>query len=152
MNEKLEGIKPKTRKTVLRILEELKFNTSEWYNTTGYPACNPKYCYRWAFLDEPTGEMVFCLWFKDLRIDGDTVYCLKNMEESRDNLKTSGPAVIGRMEEFYKLLELAARNKSKFRVMLSCGVGSGTRIYLRDLNPDFWEVIQDETDFLIRKC
>lgn len=148
----LSSLKPSGRRTVLSILERLGFDTSRWYDTRGYPASNPAYCYRWSFLNEVTGDVVFCLWFDCLELENDTVFCIKDHSESVAHLRGYAPAVIKRMEDFYDHLSMVSHSGIKCRVIICSRVGMSFRVSSRQLDSNFWIVKRSGNVFRMIRC
>jgi len=72
--EIIEELRPTEKQTVMSLLQKAGVDVSGWYETKGAPAANPKFCYNWTFL-EPGELVVFSLWHRALRAEGNDVIC-----------------------------------------------------------------------------
>ncbi|MBS0633624.1 MAG: hypothetical protein JSS11_17075 [Verrucomicrobia bacterium] len=76
----LDFLKPTSKQLVYDLVTVAGVDTSDWSNySRPIPASNPKYCYNWSF--EGVDRVVICLWFVEMKPDGESVVQRLNYRE-----------------------------------------------------------------------
>lgn len=138
--------KPLKRRNVLDLLNELKFDTKDWYQTSGPPASNPKYCYNWVHPDKGSDRVVFILWYDELQEEDQRIFCIKDKEKSFQ--KKASPKEYERRVAFYNSLDILAKSNKPFRVIIYTREYSpSSKKNVRDLDSRQWKVEKRDNVF-----
>lgn len=122
----LSGLKPKRSHKVFDLVEEAGFDTSDWIssssNPRGYKA-NPKYCYRWSFV-EPGRVAIFNLWHGAMaQADGVITHSENYRANAEHHKRTGGKSNwITRGHQLDGALKAVALNGLPVRVIILDGV------------------------------
>jgi len=68
----LPSLRPVELLRIMDLVEAAGHDITDWANTKGAPAANPKYCYEWAFL-QAGQPVVLCLWHEEMQEENDVV-------------------------------------------------------------------------------
>lgn len=85
MSDLLKSIEPSGKATVMSLVSAAGIDVSDWSNYNGAPAANPKYCYKWAFVE--SGSIVVTVWHHTLFVENDEVVLRDNLRERAEQYR-----------------------------------------------------------------
>ncbi len=86
MSVSLEQLKPLKRTNLIDLIKQVGHDVSDWSNTKGHAASNPKYCYEWCFYD-PAAGYIFNIWHEYVEENNFEIFHAGNMREMINNAK-----------------------------------------------------------------
>jgi hypothetical protein len=139
----IPSLQPSKRLLVYNLVREAGIDVSAWsdYSRPQLPQTNPKFCYEWSFVGAEC--VVVCLWFGDMKPDGDTIFQVLNyavIPSHRTNLSAVQKVRRLNMDGAFRT---ARANSLPVRVIIVDGPddGTGTRsVKRRALDPEPWHV------------
>jgi 5-methylcytosine-specific restriction enzyme A len=155
----LESLRPTAKARVYDLVHQAGIDVTDWsnYKKPEVPAANPKYCYEWAFTQEQDQLVILNLWFKDIRAEGNRVFCRFNIralaneiERAADDRwanRTTKPVWAKRARKMDSAIQLAVRKKWPIRVVVCEGeIGNlktnedESKVQFRKLDDEPWTV------------
>jgi 5-methylcytosine-specific restriction protein A len=149
----LQELKPKTQNTVMALLNQAGYDTSDWKNSARGEkgaASNPKYCYEWAFL-QPGEFAVLNLWHKELSEEGGKIYQILNKRNSNSTGNMGKDAKRNKSaQNMDRILRAAYTNGLPVKVNIVDGIRtqdqvglkkSAARVKYRSLDTVEWAVV-----------
>lgn len=111
----LSDIEPKQKPNVIDLVKSAGIDVSDWANCNTHASRNPKYCYRWAFV-EPGKVVLLNLWYDHMEEKrGGILMRNLNMRRHADNVSEPNKS---RALEFDEAIKTALRHKLPVRVMI----------------------------------
>lgn len=168
----LAGLAPTQWQAIMDLVELAGINVSSWsFASDGHSVDNPRsngaYCYNWSF-GSPSEGFALCLWFANLKEDGDRVFAGNGIRRHRIGLeeRLAAPNLNGaqrsrliqqirRAGEFEHAVEQSWRRNQALRVIINAGhqqIGEDiedgpSRVALRSLDDAPWYVHSNGQDF-----
>lgn len=125
----LEQLKPLKRTNLIDLIKQAGHDVSDWSNTKGHTASNPKYCYEWCFYD-PVAGYIFNIWYEYVEESGLEISYSGNMREMIDRAKhpdldsksrRAASSRVKRAKLFDQFLHKILNSDQSFRVILQSG-------------------------------
>ena len=147
----LAELKPQSKQLVYDLLTKTGVDTRDWSNFKGdNPATNPKYCYDWAFWDAKKKDtVVLCLWFSEMREQGDDIYQELNYRMLAQASGHGDPSIGVRAKRARRMdmaFQLAYKHQLPVHVIIVDGIRRGeagadtSDVERRMLDPVPWSI------------
>ena len=141
--------RPTKRQRVMDIVAQAGIDVSDWENTSGHPASNPKYCYEWCF-EKPGKLVLFSLWYEGMIEEKGQIFQLLNYKAFADTSAINNrPKWVSRARRMDSLIYQAWRDSLTVRVMVCDGKrqeisklgAKPSKVNLRYLDPATWRIV-----------
>jgi 5-methylcytosine-specific restriction protein A len=143
----LDQIKPRKKNRIYDMVRDAGLDVGDWDASKGKAisaAANPKYCYRWSFI-QPNEVVVLNLWHSDMKEKDGVVTDEWN---AREIAKRGKGISVFRATEMDEAIQEAYQKKLPIRVVLCEGTkrdrndptSTATRVTFRSLDPEPWHV------------
>jgi hypothetical protein len=145
----LHSLEPTERMPVMDLVREAGIDVTDWVNTRGRPASNPKYCYEWAFKQDKQ-VVLLNLWHANLEIAGGLIV-------QRLNLRQSASRLAGNQQRRAIDMDVAVQHAWRYRLPVRVVVLTGvmrdieaeetsSKVSKRRLDPLPWAVTSYDED------
>lgn len=146
--DELEKLRPKQKNRVIDLVQLAGLDVSDWSNSSGSPATNPKYCYEWAFVDEDVA-IVLNLWHDDCEIKNDKIFQRMNFKADQEHYTKIGKSSwTRRAKKMDHAIRTALHRNIPIRVILLDGKkkeltdadAEASQVKWRELDSEFWHI------------
>jgi 5-methylcytosine-specific restriction enzyme A len=139
----LSELKPQKGQNVIDLVATAGLNVSDWKKFKGGPAkaaSNPKYCYKWAFVQE--NKIVLSLWYENMHPENEVITQRLNMRKSAHK-QDREPIQKKRALEVDEAIKKAYKDQLPLRVIVVLKASNPRK---RLLDPVPWAVVSYDMD------
>lgn len=145
----LASLEPTVRVPVMELVRQAGIDVSDWANTKGRPASNPKYCYEWAFKQDKK-VVLLNLWHANMKIVDESIVHDLNLRQSASRLAGNQQR---RAIDMDVAIQHAVQHRLPVRVVVLAGLmrdieaeETSSKVSKRCLDPVAWAVTSYDPD------